>query len=229
MQRALITLENCRIENAKRILISSVSWTMRTGEVWLVTGANGGGKAAFLSALAGEFGIVPNDGETRGRFFSEFNNAAEIVSLERAAALIQEERENDESEYSEEGVDIGRTGRVFIAEALTGIGKKKSVTSELLGSIAAHRAVKLCGIEAVLDRGLKYMSTGEIRRMLLARALVSEKKLLIPLRGSIRKAVRSSKIFSMRLLSNKAPSAYRMERIPISSSVRSGIPKFPMP
>ena len=179
MQRALITLENCRIENAKRILIASVSWTMRTGEVWLVTGSNGGGKAAFLSALAGELGIAANDGETRGRFFSEFNNAAEIVSLERAAALIQEERDNDESEYCEGGVDIGRTGRAFIAEALTGTDKKKSVTPEILDSIAAHRAIKLCGIEAVLERGLKYMSTGEIRRTLLARALLSGKKLLI--------------------------------------------------
>ena len=42
-----------------------------------------------------------------------------------------------------------------------------------------HPAVKLCGIEKILDRGLKYMSTGEIRRTLLARALVSGKKFLI--------------------------------------------------
>lgn len=179
MQRELITLENCRIEDAKRIFIASVSWTMRTGEVWLVTGSSGGGKAAFLSALAGELDIAANDGETRGRFFSEFNNAAEIVSLERAAALIQEERDRDESEYCEDGVDPGRTGRAFIAEALTDIDKKKSATGEILHSIASYRAVKLCGVEAVLDRGLKYMSTGEIRRTLLARALVSGKKLLI--------------------------------------------------
>lgn len=180
MQRALITLENCRIENAQRIPIASVSWTMRTGEVWLVTGSNGGGKAAFLSALAGAFAIVPNgSGETSGRFFSEFNNSSEIVSLERAAALIQEERDNDESEYCKGGVDIGRTGRAFIAEALAVTDKKNPATPELLDSIAAHRAIKLCGIERVLERGLKYMSTGEIRRTLLARAIVSEKKLLI--------------------------------------------------
>ena len=110
MQRTLITLENCRIENAKRVFIESVLWTARTGDVWLVTGANGGGKAAFLSALSGELAIVPtSDGETVGRFFSEFNNSAELVSLERAAALVKEERDNDESEYSEGGVDIGRT------------------------------------------------------------------------------------------------------------------------
>ena len=180
MQRALITLENCRIENAKRIVIASVSWTMRTGEVWLVAGSNGGGKAAFLSALAGALAVVPNDnGKTRGRFFSEFNNSSEIVSLERAAALIKEERDNDESEYCEGGIDIGRTGRVFIAEALTGASKKNPAATELLESIENLAAIKLCGIEGVLDRGLKYMSTGEIRRTLLARALVSKKKLLI--------------------------------------------------
>ena len=38
--------------------------------------------------------------------------------------------------------------------------------------------IKLCGVENILDRGLKYMSTGEIRRTLLARALISKKKLL---------------------------------------------------
>nr|MCR4823389.1 ATP-binding cassette domain-containing protein [Treponema sp.] len=39
--------------------------------------------------------------------------------------------------------------------------------------------VKLCGVEKILDRGLKFMSTGEIRRTLLCRALLSGKKLLI--------------------------------------------------
>jgi molybdate transport system ATP-binding protein len=39
--------------------------------------------------------------------------------------------------------------------------------------------VKLCGVDKILDRGLKYMSTGEIRRTLLCRALLSGNKLLI--------------------------------------------------
>ena len=39
--------------------------------------------------------------------------------------------------------------------------------------------VKLCGVEKILDRGLRYMSTGEIRRTLLCRALLSGSKLLV--------------------------------------------------
>ena len=39
--------------------------------------------------------------------------------------------------------------------------------------------IELTGIKKILDRGLKYLSTGEIRRTLLARALISGKQLLI--------------------------------------------------
>ena len=149
-------------------------------------GPNGGGKAAFLNALAGEAGgvgsgerIIPN---TEGLYSNLFSDSSELVSLERAARLIQEERENDESDYLEDGVDHGRTGRIFIAQALAPQLKKGMPHSELpvtVRQLESDPAIKLCGIEKILDRGLKYMSTGEIRRTLLARALVSGKMLLI--------------------------------------------------
>ncbi len=155
---------------------------MNAGEAWLVIGPNGGGKADFLKALCGQLKIVPN---TDGLYSNVFDGSVEIVSLERAAALIQEERANDESEFLEGGVDHGRSARVFFAEALTGKKiKRDSKTGVYDLPPAAARLesdpqVKLCGLEKILDRGLKYMSTGEIRRTLLCRALLSGKKLLI--------------------------------------------------
>jgi molybdate transport system ATP-binding protein len=181
----LITINNCRIEDTKRTLIGDISWTMHTGEAWLVIGPNGGGKASFLSALAGKFSVIPNEPSEQASaapvplYSSVFEDSVEIVSLERAAALIQEERDNDESEYMEGGVDIGRTGRVFIAEPLTGPYKKGKPLPEIVKRIETYPAIRLCGVEKILDRGIKYMSTGEIRRTLLARALISGKKLLI--------------------------------------------------
>ena len=167
MQKSLITIEKCRIENNRTTLIPNLSWEMKDGEVWLITGPNGSGKADFLNALSGIGGLkfTPN---TDGLFSNIFNDSTETVSLERAARLIQDERENDESDYIEGGVDHGRSGRVFISEAL------KTETC-----LENEPAIKLCGIEKILDRGLKYMSTGEIRRTLLARALISGKQLLI--------------------------------------------------
>ena len=175
---SLIKIENCRIENSRSILIQNMSWEMNAGEVWLVTGPNGSGKADFLNALSGNTGIkiTPN---TDGLFSDIFYDSTETVSLERAARLIQEERENDESDYLEGGVDHGRTGRVFIAQALYPELKKGMPMPDSINLIENEPAIKLCGIEKILDRGLKYMSTGEIRRTLLARALVSGKQLLL--------------------------------------------------
>ena len=185
MHRNLITIQNCRIENSRGTIVPSFSWIMKYGEVWLVTGVNGGGKADFLNALAGFLKITP---DTDGLYSNLFSDSTEIVSLERAARLIQEERENDESDYIEGGVDHGRTGRIFIAQGIKGIDGnenviKKGMTQDELPvavkQLEGNPAIKLCGIEKILDRGLKYMSTGEIRRTLLARALVSGQKLLI--------------------------------------------------
>ena len=56
MCKSLITLQNCRIENSRSVLVPELSWKMNEGEVWLVIGPNGGGKADFLNALAGGAG-----------------------------------------------------------------------------------------------------------------------------------------------------------------------------
>lgn len=183
---SLIKIDNCRVENKRGIVIKNVSWEMNTSEAWLITGSNGGGKADFLNALSDSSGMrfapnvtAPAEQCTDSFYSTVFQGSVEIVSLERAARIIQEERENDESEYTEGGVDIGRTGRGFIAEGIVGKVKKGSTLPEVAFQLDAYPEIKLCGVQNILDRGLKYMSTGEIRRTLLARALVSKKRLLI--------------------------------------------------
>ena len=147
MCKKLICVENCRIENDKEVFIKNLSWTMNDGEVWLVIGPNGGGKADFVNALSnmGKFRFVPSL-QSESLYANYFGDSVEIVSLERAARLIQEERENDESEYIEGGVDIGRTGRVFIAEGVLGTVKKNAPLPNEFLKLVVNEAIKLCGI-----------------------------------------------------------------------------------
>ncbi len=178
MENSLIEINDCRVQDINGTYLESVSWSLKSGETWLVIGPNGGGKSEFLRSLAGEKQIVPNDDDSF--YKTEFENSVEIVSLERAARLIEEERELDESEYMDR-IDIGRTGRRFICEVLGGPDKKHKFDPlpPVADRLETLPEVKLCGVEKILDRGLQFMSTGEIRRTLLCRALLSRKKLLI--------------------------------------------------
>ncbi len=175
MSDNLISFNDCAIGDIHNTLLNNITWTMKTGEAWLVTGANGGGKESFLQALCGEKEVFPSFNHK-----SVFMKSTEIVSLEKAASIIEEERKYDETEYMDR-IDEGRTGRRFICEVLGGPDVKHR--HDPLPAIAARLEtlpeVKLCGVEHILDRGLRYMSTGEIRRILLCRALLSGKRLLI--------------------------------------------------
>ena len=144
MCKKLIYVENCRIENDKDVFIKNLSWTMNEGEVWLIIGPNGGGKAEFVKALsnAEKVRFVPSL-QSECFYSNYFGDSVESVSLERAARLIQEERENDESEYIEGGVDIGRTGRVFIAEGVLGCVKKNTPLPEEFLHLEENEAVKI--------------------------------------------------------------------------------------
>lgn len=178
MERSLISLKNVRIQDLKGTKIDFLDWQMNFGEAWLVIGPNGGGKADFLQALSGKNQFVDN--ATNSTLCTCFENSTETVSLERAALLIQEERDLDESEYMDR-IDEGRSGRRFICEVLGGpdARHRSSPLPPIASRLETLPEVKLCGVEKILDRGLKFMSTGEIRRTLLCRALLSGKKLLI--------------------------------------------------
>ncbi|MBP5465602.1 MAG: hypothetical protein J6Y13_10575, partial [Treponema sp.] len=193
MASRLITIENCSVQDRYRTLLPRIDWQCNDGEAWLVTGPNGGGKAAFIRALAGQAQFVPNEvpplssarppmggsaqvpsgasanGPVQLPLFSSVfspgagKGGTAVVSLEEAAALIEEERKRDESEYMDKQ-DIGRTGRRFICEVLGGPLNKDDPLPPIAGKLDALPEVKLCGVGPILDRGLKLMSTGEIRR-----------------------------------------------------------------
>ena len=168
-----IIMKDCSIRRGNEAIIGSVTWDMGSTGNWLVTGPNGSGKSVLVSALAGLFDIVPSES---GSYHADGGDSTAIVSFETASALIEEERRRDDSDFVEGGVDPGRTPRSFIMETMYFADAPKYPEG---AGLESHPAVALCGIAPILDRGLKYLSTGEIRRTLLAHALCARPELLI--------------------------------------------------
>ncbi|MCR5217711.1 ATP-binding cassette domain-containing protein [Treponema sp.] len=172
----LIQIKNCSVSKNSVTILNNVDFTMNSSQAWLITGPNGGGKAAFIDALSGKADFTPLAEDSLAE--NSFAGNVATVSLEVAASLIEEERMRDESEYMDKE-DIGRTGRQYICEVLGGSSKKGAPLPPIAARLETFPQVKLCGVEKILDRGLRYMSTGEIRRTLLCRALLSGCGLLI--------------------------------------------------
>ena len=177
-QKIALAITDCSVSLRDTDVIQVFSWKLYKHEKCLLVGPSDGGKDIFIQALgnkdASPFQYVFSPKMPAGQYYNTFQKETVVVSLETAAALIQEERINDQSEFTEGGIDIGRTARKFILEAVS--QDSPLFQKELMDTC---REVELCGVQNVLDRGLKYLSTGEIRRVLLCRALLSGCKLLI--------------------------------------------------
>lgn len=215
-----ISVERCSVWARDQQVIQSFAWSLQEGQTWLVTGPSGGGKEYFIQALVNQRessrkpvfrpespSLVscaePSlDNYAGGQYFNKFSDTTQLVSLETAAALIQEERDRDEGDFIEGGIDIGRTTASFMCEVLP-----EPVEMAALQKLPQ---VQLCGVASVLNRGVKYLSTGEVRRVLLCRSLLSSCQLLIlsePFAGlDVQSRSILKNFFSERMASHEAPS-----------------------
>jgi len=162
-----LTLNGISVRRGENIVLSDIHWTVRLGENWAVLGANGAGKSSLAAALAGEaatsgdieYGFGGNDPCARV--------ASVSFSLHRAF-LAQGDGYYQSRWYPGEE-DATLTARRIL------LGGRRGA--------AAHRHVesvaRTMGIGRMLDRQALHLSTGEMRRLLIARALLIHPELLV--------------------------------------------------
>ncbi|MBM7455083.1 molybdate transport system ATP-binding protein [Oceanisphaera litoralis] len=138
--------------------LSIQALALDAGQCWSFVGANGSGKTALARALAGELTLL--SGEVGNDF-----ERIEWVSFEQLQQLADREREEDESDLLDYQ-DEGHSARQIMLEAGGDAGELEWLADRF-------------GITALLDRGFRFLSTGETRKVLLCRALLQQPELLI--------------------------------------------------
>ncbi|QBG47888.1 ATP-binding cassette domain-containing protein [Verrucomicrobia bacterium S94] len=113
--------------------------------------------------------ILGTNGSGKSLLAEEIFRTSEVpcalVSLEQQIAVIEEERRNDDSDFMNRP-DPGRSVLDFVSEG-------GAVTPEL------KRRFSRFGMDSILARGLKFLSTGEFRKAQICRVLASEPRRLI--------------------------------------------------
>jgi ABC-type molybdenum transport system ATPase subunit/photorepair protein PhrA len=173
-----ITLDNTTVRLRDRLFLQDTSWQMNSNEHWAILGPNGSGKTTFAKSL---FGAVP---VVRGNIIFNFSNedrqnpatmanAIGYVSPEMHRDIIEsEDLEDDFREFSGKINEITTVKHIILnkqVESADGAQAKKR-----LNAIA-----KKIGIETLLERDIRSLSTGEMNTALIAKALIKRPKLLI--------------------------------------------------
>jgi molybdate transport system ATP-binding protein len=159
----LLSLQNVSLVYRALPALRDISWTLRPGQQWAWLGPNGAGKTSLANIVSGQ----------ASHFSGEFERAASLreagvgyVCFERARALCDRDRKLDDSEFRADANDPGTTVRSLI------LANRQSDT-------VFENWVQRLGIDKILDRGLRFISTGEMRKTLLIAAILDNPGLLI--------------------------------------------------
>ena len=170
---ALFDLRGVSVYIDRAQVLREIDWTMRQGEHWRITGANGSGKSTLLRLLAGdEFAAA---GGSLARF---------LPSLGRSPRTLEETRR---------GVRlVSDLSQALYGYPLNGLELVSSGLDNSIGIYREFSAGELAQAQGLLERffpggegarlaatSIRRMSTGELRRLFLARALMGAPDVLL--------------------------------------------------
>lgn len=153
-----IVLDRVTARISDQARLREVSLTINPGEHWAIVGANGSGKTALGRLLCNGLEIL--SGTMAGTVPAAF------VAFETVDEILAIERYHDDSDFLDR-IDHGTLVRDFLLADRSGSGPR-------LAEMARRLA-----FSDLLERGIRYLSTGEIRKVVICRALLQEPELLV--------------------------------------------------
>jgi molybdate transport system ATP-binding protein len=161
----LFRLEDVSVRVDGRAVLDQISWIVRPGEAWGLTGPNGSGKSTLLRLLAGE------EQPATGRIWRlDRGQRADATQLRGRIAQVSPELQARHR--------LDATGAALVLSGFAGTvglqgeptpSERARATSVLAGLALSHLA----------ERRIHACSYGELRLLLLARALVARPEVLL--------------------------------------------------
>ena len=163
----VIRMDRVTVRRGPATLVADVDWAVELDERWVVLGPNGAGKTTLLRLAAAELhpsaGAVHVLGERLGRVnVFELRTRIGFVSPSLADRLPGDETVRD----------------VVVSAGYGVLGRWRERYDEL-DTARAEELLDALGVRALADRAFGTLSSGERKRALIARALMTDPELLL--------------------------------------------------
>ena len=166
MSNAVVELKTVTFCRKQRTILSDVTWRIDAGMHWALLGANGSGKTTLLKILTGyewpTFGTVEVLGQRFGK--CDIPRLRRLIGWVSSAMPCRLPVQDEAVEVVASGLDAS-------------IGLYRPITPEERGK--AMTVLRQLRADAVAQQPYGTLSQGEMQKVLIARALVCEPRLLI--------------------------------------------------
>jgi len=147
-------------------ILRRIDWQVQPGEHWVILGANGSGKTSLISALAGH--LAPTSGQVRvlGETFGHTDWRELRKSIGLVSPYVSERIGSEETVLD---ITLGGRYATIGLYSRAGVAERTRATEVLAG----------VGCSALARRSWATLSQGERKRVLIARSLMCDYRVLI--------------------------------------------------
>lgn len=172
MNPLLIDFENIYVSYDVKPVLENINLQINQNEHWAILGSNGSGKSTLIKLFSND--IYPNTKYPHKKLILG-KKIWSIFELKKNLGIIT----NDLHNYFENHGSFLSAYEVILSGYFSSIGvfKHQDFTEEQHG--CALEVLKFLEIEHIKDKKVAHMSTGQLRRCIIGRALIHEPKAFI--------------------------------------------------
>jgi molybdate transport system ATP-binding protein len=163
-KNTVVRLTAATLRMRDKFLLPDTNWQIDQGQHWAILGPNGAGKTTLVKALTGDVPVV------RGAISYSQTLTAGYVSFEQHQHLIAREERRDASRYFSGNLEDISTVFETLLDSEGAPGRS---------AIDVERVAARLQIEHLLERDIRVVSTGEMRKVQIARVLILAPDILI--------------------------------------------------
>lgn len=210
----IIEIKNATVKKGENLILDSINFSLKEFEHVAIIGPNGSGKSSLLKLLYKEFYPVFNENCVI-KIFNKEN--WDISELKKLISIVSDsiKKSISESITAEELVLSGFFGSF-------GLFSIHIVTDKMIEK--AKEIINFLEIDKLVNKKIGELSSGELNRFLVARALVNDPKILILDEPTINLDIKATTIFLEYI--NKIAKEKRSTIILVSHNIHDIIPEI---